>query len=108
MTKPLLLALCLAACSFAACKTTDTNFSQSYRNPGYEETVFKKIMVIAIASDQESRQAFEDALSSAIGGAAQPSIEVFPNEGQISEDELHAAINAGGFDAVLLLSLIHI
>lgn len=108
MTKPLLLALCLTACAFAACKTTDTNFSQSYRNPGYEETVFKKILVIAVASDQESRQAFEDALSSAIGGAARSSIEVLPKDEQISEDELHAAINAGGFDAVLLSRLLSV
>jgi hypothetical protein len=108
MTKPLLLALCLAACSFAACKTTDTNFSQSYRNPGYEETVFKKILVIAVASDQDSRRAFEDALASSIGGAAQSSIDVLPKEEQISEDELHAAINAGGFDAVLLSRLLSI
>lgn len=108
MTKPLLLALCLAACSFAACKTTDTNFSQSYRNPGYEETVFKKILVIAVASDQESRQAFEDALSASIGGAAQSSIEVLPKGEQISEEELHAAINAGGFDAVLLSRLLSV
>ena len=108
MTKPLLLALCLAACAFAACKTTDTNFSQSYRNPGYEETVFKKILVIAVASDQESRQAFEDALSSAIGGAARSSIEVLPKDEQISEDELHAAINTGGFDAVLLSRLLSV
>ena len=108
MTKHCLLALCLAACSVPACKTTDTNFSQSYRNPGYEDTIFEKIMVIAIASDQESRRAFEDALSSAIGGAAQSSIGVLPKEEQISEDELHAAINAGGFDAVLLSRLLSI
>ena len=111
MNKLHLFALCLAILSSAACKTTATNFSQSYRNPGYEETVFKKIMVIAIASDQEGRQAFEDALSSAIaraGGLAQSSIEVLPKEEQITEDELHAAIDAGGFDAVLLSRLLSV
>ncbi len=111
MTKLHLLVLCLAILSSTACKTTATNFSQSYRNPGYEETVFKKIMVIAIASDQESRQAFEDALSSAIGragGVAQSSIEILPREDQITEDELHASIEAGGFDAVLLSRLLSV
>jgi len=89
----------------AACKTTSTNFAQSYRNPGYEETVFKKVMVIGVAPDQKGRQAFEDALVSAIvteGGTAEASIGVLPGEERISEDQLHAALDAGGFDGVLI------
>ncbi len=100
---------CLVALS--ACKTTATNFSQSYRNPGYEETVFKKVMVIGVTQDQETRQAFENALASAIkneGGTAQASITVLPHEDQITEDQLHAAIDAGGFDGVLLTRLLSV
>ena len=71
LTKVSILLIALTA--LTACSKTATSFSQSYRNPGYEETVFKNVLVIAIAQDQNSRQAFEDALVSAVaneGGTA--------------------------------------
>ena len=111
VTRTHLYTLCVFILAAIACKTTTTKFSQSYRNPGYEETVFKNVLVIAVAQNQESRQAFEDALSSAIGsegGTAQASIGVLPNEEQITEDQLHAAIDAGGFDGVLLSRLVSV
>ena len=107
----MLIVLCGSLLAASACKTTATNFSQSYRNPGYEETVFKKLMVIGVTEDEESRRKFESALSSAIGsegGTAQPSIELLPHERQITEDELHAALDAGGFDGVLLTRLLSV
>lgn len=103
--------LCGSLLALAACKTTSTNFSQSYRNPGYEDTFFTKVMVIGVAQDQKGRQAFEDALVSAIvaeGGSAEASIGVLPNEDQISEEQLHGAINAGGFDAVLITRVLSV
>lgn len=96
----------------AACKSgTATSFSQSYRNPGYEDTVFHNVLVIGLAPDQKGRQAFEDALVSAIaerGGTAVASIEVLPLEDKLSEDQLHAAIEADGFDAVVLTRLLSV
>jgi hypothetical protein len=103
--------LLIALAALTACSKTATSFSQSYRNPGYEETVFKNVLVIAIAQDQDSRQAFEDALTSAVaneGGTAQASIGVLPHEEQLTEDQLHAAIDAGGFDGVLLSRLMSV
>lgn len=111
MNKTLLCAAFACLVALTACKTTSTNFSQSYRNPGYEETVFKKVMVIAVAQGQEQRKAFEDALVSAIsneGGISQASIEVLPHEEQISEEQLHDAIDAGGFDAVAITRVLSV
>ena len=110
-TKTLVGVLCGCVLALAACKTTATHFSQSYRNPGYEATVFKKVMVIGVAQDQKGRQAFEEALVAAIteeGGTAQASINVLPNEERISEEQLHAAIDAGGFDAVLITRVLSV
>jgi hypothetical protein len=103
------LGVCLLA--LAACKTTTTNFSQSYRNPGYEETVFKKMLVIGVAQDAPGRKAFEDALASAIaneGGTAAPSYTILPDDEQISEDQLHAVIESEGVDGVLITRLLSI
>jgi hypothetical protein len=114
MTKRQLRTLCtilIALSSLTACNKTKTNISQSYRNPGFEETVFKKLLVVGVASDEESRQAFENAFAKAIadgGGGAQASWSVLPKEEQLEEDELRAAIEAGGFDGVLVTRLLSV
>lgn len=93
----------------AACSTTTTTISQSYRNPGYEQTVFKKLLVIGVAEDQEGRRAFEDAFAGAInaqGGVASASSEQLPKSEQLSEDEVRSAVEAGGFDGVLITRLL--
>jgi len=90
-------------------KSTTTSFSQSYQNPGYEETVFRRLLVVAIASDAENRQRFEDDLASAIarqGGTAAPSYTLLPQGEQISEQELHEVIQREGVDGVLLTRLL--
>ncbi|MGB3051935.1 MAG: hypothetical protein WBB42_13105 [Polyangiales bacterium] len=99
----------LALCLLAACSKTTTNISQSYRNPGYEQTVFKKLFVIGVAQDQESRQAFEDAFANAItsrGGSAEASWGHLPKSEQLTEDEIRSAVQAGGFDGVLIARLL--
>jgi hypothetical protein len=103
----MLLLLILTACS----KATMTNFSQSYRNPGYEETVFKRVLIIAVAQNEESRKTFEDALASAIaneGGTAAPSYTVLPDSTQISEQQLYTVIQDAGIDGVLLTRLLSV
>lgn len=97
--------------ALTACKTTATTFSQSYRNPGYSKTAFTNMLVIGVAQNQEGRQAFEDALVSAIvkeGGTAKASIGVLPNEEKLTEDQLHAAVEADGYDAVLITRLLSV
>ncbi len=81
-----------------------TQMSQSFRNPGFEETVFQKVFVLGIAPDQESRIAFEDAFVAAIeaqGGAAQASWTVLPQSTLIPDEAIYAAVTEGGFDGVL-------
>ena len=102
-----MLLLTLTACNKAA----TTSFSQSYRNPGYEETVFKRILVIAVSEDEEGRKSFEDALASALAGqgaTAAPSYTVVPHSDQVSEEELHGLIESSGIDGVLLTRLVSV
>jgi hypothetical protein len=101
----------IAAATLAACSKTKTSIPQSYRNPGYEQTVFKKLFVIGVAENQESRQAFEDAFAKAIadeGGAAQSSWSLLPQSEQLTEEEIRAAIAAGNFDGVLITRLLSV
>jgi hypothetical protein len=111
MRNPNTAVLCAVLVGLCACKTTTaTNFSQSYRNPGFEDTVFRRVLVIGVTEDEESRQAFENALASAIaqeGGTAAPSYTVLPAR-QISEDELHAVLEREGIDGVVLTRLLSV
>ena len=101
----------IAISALAACSKTTTNISQSYRNPGYEQTVFKKLFVIGVAENQESRQAFENAFAEAIteqGGSAEASWGHLPKSEQLSEEEIRSAMGAGGFDGVLITRLLSV
>lgn len=106
---PKLFFFTVALCLLAACSKTKTSISQSYRNPGYEQTVFKKLFVIGVAQDHESRQALEDAFANAIkgqGGTAEASWRRLPTSEQMTEDEIRSAMEAGGFDGVLITRLL--
>jgi len=101
----------VALCALAACNKTKTSISQSYRNPGYEQTVFKKVFVIGVAENQENRLAFENAFAKAIadeGGVAQASASILPQSEQLSEEDLRAALAAGNFDGVLVTRLLSV
>jgi len=106
-----LLVFLVALSAATACSKTKTSISQSYRNPGYEQTVFKKLFVIGVAENQESRQAFEDAFVKAIagqGGGAKASWGVLPQSEQLTEEEIRGAIEAGNFDGVLITRLLSV
>lgn len=111
-TRPYELFIFLIALgALTACSTTSTNISQSYRNPGFEETVFKNLFVIGVAENQESRQAFEDAFAKAIaveGGGAQASWGLLPQSTKLEEEEIRAAIEGGDFDGVLVTRLLSV
>jgi len=108
--RPFCVAL-LALSALVACNKTTANITQSYRNPGFEETVFKKLFVIGVAQDHDARQAFENAFTSAIadqGGTSLASWTVLPNTEQLTKEDFLAAIDNGGFDGVLITRLLSI
>ena len=103
---------CLLLVGSAACKsTTATHISQSFRNPGFEETVFRKLFVMGVGKDQEQRVAFEDAFAAALlreGGGAEASWRTLPESTLLSEERIHAALEQGRFDGVLITRLLSV
>ncbi|MGB8222210.1 MAG: hypothetical protein WCF10_06470 [Polyangiales bacterium] len=112
MTRMPLPILGMLLLGIAACKSsTATHLSQSFRNPGFEETVFKELFVIGVAQDQEGRKAFEDAFVAAIvneGGGAQASWKSLPESSLLSEERIHSAIESSSFDGVLVTRLLSV
>lgn len=105
------VAACALVLTWGCATSTTTSFSQSYRNPGYEQTVFKRLLVIVVASNPTNRQTFEDELASAIaaqGGTAAPSYTMLPEGEQVSEEQLYEIIQREGVDGVVLTRLLSI
>jgi hypothetical protein len=101
----------LAVSALVACNKAETTISQSYRNPGFEQTVFKNILVIGVSSTEEGRAAFEKAFVKSlanVGGTAKASGDVLPKDTQLEEDELRAVVEASGFDGVLITRVLSV
>lgn len=112
MTRIPLPIIAMLLLGLAACKSsTSTQISQSFRNPGFEETVFKELFVIGVAEDQEGRMAFEDAFVAAIvnkGGGAQASWSILPESTLLSEERIRSAVESNEFDGVLITRLLSV
>lgn len=107
-----LLACCLLLVAAGGCKSsTATQISQSFRNPGFEDTVFEKLLVMSVGKDQEQRIAFEDAFAAAIvrqRGVAEASWTLLPESTLLSEEEIYGAVKGGDFDGILVTRLLSV
>jgi len=103
----------VAVCAVTACNKTKTQTSipLSWRQPGYEQTVFKKLFVIGLSGNEDGRRLFEDTFAKALSsdhGAAYPSYGHLPQSEQLTEDEIKNAIEGGGYDGVLITQVLSI
>lgn len=99
----------VAVFALAACNKTKTSIPLSWRNPGYEQTVFKKLFVIGVSQNEDGRRLFEDTFAKALssdGGAAYASWGHLPQSTQLSKEEIKGAIEAGGYDGVLITQVL--
>lgn len=98
----LLITLC-AGCSA-------TSLEGSWRNPAYSGGgSFRKVMVIVVSQDASMRRSTEDAFGAELaarGVQSVPSYTLLPQDTQVSNDQLTAAVQQSGADAVLAARLI--
>lgn len=84
----------------------------TWTNDGYEGRQFKKILVIGEAKTQQGRLNAENAIVNALtkeGITATNSVSIFPptqNNHELNEDEIENRILGGGYDGVLITSLV--
>jgi hypothetical protein len=105
------LMVIVAVSVLTACSQTKTSIPLSWRNPGYEQTVFKNLFVIGVSENEDGRRLFEDTFAKALsseGGAAHASWEQLPQSTQLTEEEIKAAIEGGGYDGVLITRLLSV
>lgn len=112
-TRPVtkLLIAVTAVFAFSACSKTTTSIPRSWRSPGYEQTVFRKLFVIAVSPDEAGRRLFEDTFAKALSsdsGTARASWEHLPQSTQLTEEQIKGAIEGGGYDGVVITQLLSV
>lgn len=109
---PKLLTAVVAIAVLAACSDkTETTVPLSYRNPGYEQTVFKKLLVIGVSQNEDGRRLFENTFAKALssnGGVARASWEHLPKSEQLTEEEIRGAIQGSGYDGLLITQVLSV
>ncbi len=100
-----LMAAALFCGLFTSCASgPSTKLVSAWQLPGYIPTGFHKVLVIAVTRDGGRRRTFEDAFSYQLfarGVTAISSYTLIPQDGQVPNDKLEAAIRQSGADAVL-------
>jgi hypothetical protein len=81
-----------------------TQLVSAWQLPGYVPSGFKRVLVICVTRDGGRRRNFEDAFAYQLMGrgvTAISSYTLIPDNGQVPNDKLEAAIRASGADGVL-------
>lgn len=103
----MLAAACLAL--LAACATT--SLTSTWRDPGFAGGNLSKLLVVGITRDATIRRTFEDIFSAQLksrGVQAIPSYTLIPQDGQVDEATLKAAVKKSGADAVITTRVVGI
>ena len=106
-----IFALAIAgALGLTACAAS-TKIVNQWVSPDYTSPRFKKIMVIGVSKQPSIRRTFEDQFVKqlkATGVEAVPSYLYIPEDGQVDEGRLQAAVKQANADAVIITRLVRV
>ncbi|MGH8767892.1 MAG: hypothetical protein ACREVT_06860 [Burkholderiales bacterium] len=91
------------------CGCATTELTHTWKDPQYRGGPVKKIMVAGISNQASVRRTFEDTFAEILrtnGVEAVPSHTVVPEDGQMAEDKLRAAVEQSGADGVLITRMV--
>ena len=106
-----IFALALAvALGLTACAAS-TKIVNQWVSPDYTSPRFRKIMVIGVSKQPSIRRTFEDEFVTQLkvaGVEAVPSYLYIPEDGQVEENRLQAAVKQANADAVIITRLVRV
>ena len=108
---PRIFALALAAALGLTACAASTQIVNQWVSPDYTSPRFRKIMVIGVSKQASIRRTFEDEFVTklkAAGVEAVPSYLYIPEDGQVDESRLQAAVKQAGADAVIITRLVRV
>jgi hypothetical protein len=88
-----------------------TKIINQWVSPEYASPRFKKVMVIGVSKQPSIRRTFEDEFVTqlkASGVNAVPSYAYIPEDGQVDESRLQAAVKQAGADAAIVTRLVRV
>jgi hypothetical protein len=98
------------AVGLTACAVS-TKIINQWVSPDYASPRFKKIMVIGVSKQASIRRTFEDQFVTqlkAAGVDALPSYVYIPEDGQVDEERLQAAVKQAGANAAIVTRLVRV
>jgi hypothetical protein len=108
---PRIFALALAAALGLTACAASTQIVNQWVSPDYTSPRFRKIMVIGVSKQASIRRTFEDEFVTqlkAAGVEAVPSYLYIPEDDQVDESQLQAAVKQAGADAVIITRLVRV
>jgi len=109
-----LVAFLIAVTVVVACKkgtSSHTTILNTWQNPQREGPALRKLMVIGVARTQPSRERYETVMAEALrkqGAGAEASYVVVGDSSRLTMSQARAAVEAGGFDGVILTHVLSI
>ena len=106
-----IFALALAAALGLTACAASTKIVNQWVSPDYTSPRFRKIMVIGVSKQASIRRTFEDEFVTqlkAAGVEAVPSYLYIPEDDQVDESHLRAAVKQAGADAVIITRLVRV
>jgi hypothetical protein len=106
-----ILALTIAVVLSVAGCAASTKIVNQWVSPDYTSPRFRKIMVIGVSKQASIRRTFEDEFVTqlkAAGVEAVPSYLYIPEDDQVDESHLQAAVKQAGADAVIITRLVRV
>jgi hypothetical protein len=106
-----ILVLALAAALGLTACAASTKIVNQWVSPDYTSPRFRKIMVIGVSKQASIRRTFEDEFVTqlkAAGVEAVPSYLYIPEDDQVDESHLQAAVKQAGADAVIITRLVRV
>lgn len=99
-----IVAICVSACG------PSNRTKSTFEGPDFTGPAFKKVLVIGIAGDYNSRADFERMLAreiSVAGTSATPYYSLVDVDAPIDRSSIEAQVQAGAFDAVLITRVLN-
>jgi hypothetical protein len=99
------------AVAFVLAGCAATKIVTEWSNPDYASPRFKKILVIGVSKQPSIRRTFEEEFVNklkAAGVDAVPSYLYIPEDGQVDEARLHAAVKQANADGVIITRLVRV
>jgi hypothetical protein len=97
--------LALAPLAMAACASSKTTLTMTWKDPSISELRFKKIVTVGVSADAHWREIVEDELSILVRNAV-PAYSVIPEDAARNLETARRFIKSGGYDAVVIMRLV--